>query len=299
VPFGSPWPINPFVRSRAYDGGVLFVSGSLAIKASPTGNQRSAWAAAEVSPISNHLFASMAGLGVVSNFSSQPENYAVFVNGDGTLAVLQMNEAQKVRNAVPWETDRDTDTFISVVGIEGYLYAHCERSVDGSTIQTLELFDQDITLDYAVQVDVLADVGNTFADDEANVVTESGYSLGTWPLALEDDEVPDGPYIAGLFYDTEITPFPPVIEDGEGNRAGDLMRIVEAYVHVRTSARFAANGLELQAYQVTDDLTEPPPEKEGPQRFQFLGWRREPELTITQPDPLPLEVLAIKRVVAY
>jgi hypothetical protein len=273
------------------------VSGSLAIKALPTGGQQQAWRADEVSILSPHLFDSPDGLAVVSNFAGQSERYAVFRNDDGTLAVMQLVEAQKIRNVTPWGTDRAGETFDSVVGIEGDLYGHCTRTIDGSTVYTLELFDQDITLDYAVEEAVLADIGNTFAEGEANVVTAAGFHLGTWPLSL--DETPDGPYIAGLFYDTEIELFPPVIEDGQGNRAGDLMRIVEMYVHVRTSARFAANGHELQAYQVTDDTNEPPPEKEGPQRFQFLGWRREPTVPITQPDPLPLKVLAIKQLVAY
>jgi hypothetical protein len=77
------------------------------------------------------------------------------------------------------------------------------------------------------------------------------------------------------------------------------MRIVECYVHVLTSARFSANGTTLSAYQLSDDVSEPPPLKSGPQRFQFMGWSREPTVTITQADPLPLEILAVKTIVAY
>jgi hypothetical protein len=297
VPFGSPWPISPSTHSRAFDGGVLFVSGSLVIKASPTGNQRSAWEASEVSPISDHLFKSPVDMVVVSNFSAQPENYAVFANDDGTMAVLQLIEAQKTRNATPWEADRDADEVVSVCAIEGDLYAHCVRAIAGNTIYTLELFDQEITLDYAVELTDLDDIEAEFGGTSVHVVTESGLYLGEAPIAL--DVVPDGPYIVGLLYGSEIEMFPPVVDDNEGSRAGDMQRIVEAYVHVRSSARFAANGYELSAYQSTDDLMDPPPEKNGPQRFQFLGWQREPTLTITQTDPLPLEVLAVKQLVAY
>jgi hypothetical protein len=298
VPFGSPWPISPNVRPRAFDGGVLFVAGSLVIKASPTGNQRSTWSAAEVSPISDHLFSTPSDLAVVANFSAQPENYAVLRNSDGTLGVLQLVEAQKTRNATPWETDRAADTFVSTCAIEGDLYVHCVRAIAGSTIYTLELFDQDITLDYASELTDLDDVEATYGATEVNVVTESGLHLGTYPLSLPG-ETPDGPYIVGLLYGSEIETFPPVIQDSAGNRAGDMQRILEAYVHVTSSARFAAEGHELTAYQASDDLTEPPPLKNGPQRFQFLGWRREPTILITQTDPLPLKVLAIKQLVAY
>jgi hypothetical protein len=243
------------------------------------------------------LFKSPTDLATVANFSGQPERYAILRNDDGTLGVLQLIEAQKIRNATPWETDRPFDVFDSVAGIEGDLYAACRREIDGNQVYTLERFDQDITLDVAIQLDDVDDIPATFGSSTVNVVTESGLHLGTYPLAL--DEIPEGPYICGYLYDSEIETLPPVIEDSQGSRAGDIMRIPEAYVHVRSSARFAANGYELQAYQSIDDLSELPPLKNGPQRFQFLGWRREPTILITQTDPLPLEVMAIKQTVAY
>lgn len=296
-PFGSPWPISPTVRMAAFDGGVLAVSGSLVIKARPTGDQGGAWNADEVSLLSNHLFKTPVDMTVVTGFSAEPERYAALCNNDGTFGILQLVEAHKIRNVTPWETDRPADTFASVVGIEGDLYAACIRAIAGNTIYTLERFDQDITLDCAVELIELTDVPTHFGNTPVNVVTENGLHLGTYPLAL--DETPPGPYVVGFFYESEIGLFPPTIEDQKGSRAGDEMRIVEAYVHVLTSARFAANGYELTAYQATDDMGEPPPAKEGAQRFQFLGWQREPTLNITQTDPLPLKVLAISQLVAY
>jgi len=296
-PFGSPWPISPTVRQAAFDSGVLAVSGSLVVKARPTGDQGGAWGADEVSLLSNHLFKTPVDMTVVTAFSAEPERYAALCNEDGTLAILQLVEAQKIRNVTPWETDRPTDTYESVVGIYGDLYAACIRSIAGNTIYTLERFDQSITLDCAVRLTDLADVPTHFGNTPVNVVTESGLHLGTYPLAL--DETPPGPYIVGFFYQSEIGLFPPAIEGSQGSHAGDVMRIVEAYVHVISSMRFAANGYELTAYQATDDVGEPPPIKDGPQRFGFLGWQREPTLNITQTDPLPLKVLAISQLVAY
>lgn len=296
-PFGTPWPISDDVRHEPFDGGVLFASGSLVIKARPTGDLNQAWNADEVSLIAAHLFKTPTECTIVSSFSGGSERYAVFRNSDGTIAVLQLIEAQSVRNVTPWETDRETDTFVSVCGIEGDLYVHCIRAIAGNTVYTLELFDQDVTLDCATEFDDLDDVEGTYGNTTVNVVTESGLHLGTNPPAL--DVLPAGPYIVGLFYDTEIEPFPPVVEGREGSKAGDEMRILEAHVHVLDSARFAVNGYALTAYQATDDLTAAPPLKNGPQRFQFLGWRREPTITITQADPLPLKVLGIRTVVAY
>lgn len=296
-PFGSPWPISPIVKLQAFDGGVLMVAGSLAIKNRPTGDAGQAWNADEVSLLASHLFSSPIDMTVVSSFSGEPERYAVFCNDDGTLAILQLVEAQKIRNTTPWETDRENDTFDSVVGVEGDLYVACVRRIAGNILYTLELFDQDVTLDCAVELTDLDDVPIHFGSTPVNVVTENGLHLGTYPLTL--DEAPPGPYIVGFSYDSEIELLPPVIDGPDGSHAGDVMRIAEAHVHVLSSARFAANGYTLTAYQASDDMGEPPPLKNGPQRFTFLGWQREPTLLITQTDPLPLKVLAIRSIVAY
>lgn len=296
-PFGDRYEISAGVQPHGFDGGVVFAAGSLILVARPTGDTQQAWRADEVSLISPHLFKTPTDLTTVSSFAGGVERYAVFRNTDGTLAVMQLISEQKIRNVTPWETDIDTDTFDGVTAIEGDLYVTATRQINGATAYTLERFDQNVTLDYATEFASLASVTGVYGSTTVNVVTESGFHLGTYPLTL--DATPDGPYTVGLLYGSEIETLPPVIDDNEGSRAGDKMRIYKAQVFVRSSARFAANGYELIAYQTSDDTSEPPPLKEGPQEFTFLGWRTSPTIVITQTDPLPLKVLAIRQEVAY
>jgi hypothetical protein len=296
-PFGSPWPINATAQAQPFDSGVIMVSGSLIIKARQTGNTSALWDADEVSLLAPHLIETPDRLAVTSNFGGDPERYAVIRNSDGTAAVLQLVEVQKIRNFTPWTTD---GSYLSFASIAGDLYAAVERTVDNQTKYFLELFDQDITLDcaieYATDTAMDAAVPTDFGNTTVNVTTPD-YHLGEWPVTLRT--MPDGPFTVGLYYTSTTEILPPVISGPEGPMAGDYMRIVEAYVHVLTSARFSANGFTLSAYQLTDDVSEPPPLKNGPQRFQFMGWEREPTITITQADPLPLKILAVKTVVAY
>jgi hypothetical protein len=300
LPFGSGWPITASARAQPFDGGVVFVSGSLVIVARPTGDNSRLWQADEVSLLSPHLIETPDRMAVVNNFEGQPERYCVIRNSDGTLAIMQLVEAQRIRNFTPWNTD---GTYLSVIGVFGSLYAIVQRVIDASTVYTLERFDQAVTVDAATEYAssaALAD-GSTgavavYGEDEAHITTDD-YYLGTYPLSTST--IPAGPFVAGLFYDSRIETLPPVIDDAEGAMAGDVMRIVECYVHVKSSARFAANGRTLSAYSVTDDVSEPPEPKNGPQRFQFAGWQREPTIIITQPDPLALEVLAVKSTVAF
>jgi hypothetical protein len=143
-PFGSPWPINATAQVQAFDNGAIMVSGSLIIKARQTGNVTATWDADEVSLLSPHLIDTPGPHRGHQQLRGNPERYAVFRNSDGTLAVLQLVEAQKIRNFTPWTTNGR----ISVGRLDlGDLYAAVQRTINGDTVYMLELFDQDITLD--------------------------------------------------------------------------------------------------------------------------------------------------------
>lgn len=302
-PFGSPWPISENVRHHPFDNGVIITSGSLVIKASPTGDVNRSWDSDEVSLLSSHLVTTPTDMAVTSNYAGGPERYGLFRNSDGSLAVMQLVEKQNIRNFTPWAAERETDTYRSVAAIDDDIYVATIRNIAGNTVYILELFDQDITLDAATEYTLATDmddassgVQSRYGSTEVQVVSGT-QALGTYPLT--QSVTPEGPFTVGLFYDSEIEILPPIVQGREGDEAGEYLRILEAFVHVRNSARFAADGHELAAYQVNDDLSEAPSLKTGPQHFEFLGWEQEPTITITQPDPLPLEVLGIKTTVAY
>lgn len=295
--FGDDWPFTTRVRTVSMDGGVMMISESLVIKARPTGNQHAMWDAEVISLLASHLIKTPIDMAVCHGFDGGSETYGVIVNSDGTLTVMQSVESQKVRNFTPWGT---AGLYLSVAAFSGTIYAIVRRTINSLTVYCLEQFSPALTLDAATNYadeSALASASLVYGPGAAHVVVESGnYSLGTYPLSIQ--YVPPGPYRAGLFYDTDLETLPPVVELPGGHRTADLQRILSADIHVRTSARFAAQGYELSAYQLTDDLSQPPPWKEGPQHFGFLGWAKRPTIHITQPDPLPLTIDAIQMEVA-
>lgn len=295
-PFGSPWPITASTKTQPFDGGVLMVSGSNVIKAKPTGDVSRSWDADEVSLLSSHLVRLPVWMAVTTNFASGPERYAIIGNSDGTIAALQLVEAQRIRNMTPWETDGE---YSGGCCLGDLIFVATRRVLSSTPRYFLEVFDQDWTLDGAREYADLSDATTDYGFEEnINVVSQVTYHLGTLSNALASD-LPAGPYQVGWYYDSTIEPFPPVIEDREGSHFGEMMRITEAHVLVRNSARFTVNGTTLQAYQASESLSAPPPLRTQPQRFRFLGWGIEPTMRITQPDPLPLEVSAVKTVTAY
>jgi hypothetical protein len=294
LPLGSPWPITATAKPRPFDDGVMFFSGSVMIMARPTGNLTQSWAADEVSLLSSHIIDNPTRLGVVSNFNSGPERYALAVNADGTITALQLVASQRIRNATPWTM---TGTINSVACLQTQAFITTTRTVRNATRYFLERFDQDVTLDLAKTSTTLSDVVTNYGLTTTVNVVVGNNSLGTYPLTVDDP--PAGPYTVGLFFNTRTETLPPAIEGNDGPIAGQNIRLLESFVSVLTSQRFAQNGTELAAYQVTDDLSAAPPLRTGPQRFQHMGWSRDPTLVITQPDPLPLTILAIKTEVAF
>jgi hypothetical protein len=293
--FGDKWKFGRRPKAVHYDGGIVVSVEDLIIKAKPTGDTSRMWVAEEISLLASHLINSPIDISVCSNFDGGPERYCVITNADGTIAVMQMVESQKIRNFTPWET---TETFHSTASLSGNIYAVVFR--DG--FYKLDIFDQDVTVDGAISCVneaalVAADPGFGGGSIARVVTQDNSFHLG--PLPLAGDNPPAGPYWLGYTYDSTIETMPPVIESPTGQKTGELMRIIKAEVHVADSARFAAEGYALEAYQVTDDPTIAPPVKNGPQRFRFLGWERMPTLSITQIDPLPLTVLAIEMEIAH
>lgn len=294
VAFGSPWPISGSCKMRAFDDGIIAVSGSTVIKARGTGDSNKTWVATEMSILSPHLLRDPYDMAVTTNFENGPERYCVFSNTDGTLAVMMLVEGQDIRNFVPWVTQ---GFFGSVCVVRRRLYVAAARI--GSNFR-LELFDNALTLDgtrdFATEAQ-LVNVPALYPGLTVNVVTVSGFSLGTYPLTMDD--VPPGPFRVGQNYPTIIETLPAVVEDARGSNAGEFSKISEALVFTHESARFTGNGYEKTAYRINEDANLPPPKRTGPQRLTFLGWRRSPTLVITQPDPLPLTILSIKTEVLW
>jgi hypothetical protein len=294
--FGGEWPCS-VAPVGAFDGGVVFVSGSLVVKCRATGDSQKMWVADEVSLLSAHIVKTPNDTFFTTNYDGGPERYAGFINSDGTIALMQLVEAQEIRNFVPWNT---SGVYRSGASINGDIYVCVQRTIDAVPVYLLEMFDDALTLDaateYADEAAMAAGVAARYPGTVVNVVVGTNH-LGTYPPTT--DAMPAGPYTVGLFYDRIIETLPPIVEDSRGSHAGEPMRIIDAAVNVIGSARFAANGHELTAYQTTDDLTLPPPLHTGWRNFTFLGWRVDPTVRITQADPLPLTVPGVRIQVAY
>jgi hypothetical protein len=99
--------------------------------------------------------------------------------------------------------------------------------------------------------------------------------------------------VVGYDFDFMIKSLTPVLESQSGTLLGEIKRIVQVQVGLYASLAVDVQGQALILRQVTDDFSLPSARFTGYQTFSILGYQREPSVTITQTDPLPLTILGL------
>ena len=105
-----------------------------------------------ISILAAHLIDSPKQVTVLRGNFTRPEQYGLFLNNGstlgGSLAVFHSVRDEKIAGWCLWTTHSD-DEFYSVASINEYLYVVVKRTLNGSTVYTLEKFgdDDSITLD--------------------------------------------------------------------------------------------------------------------------------------------------------
>ena len=105
-----------------------------------------------VSILAQHLIDNPKQVAVIKGNFTRPEQYALFLNSgsthNGKLAIFHSVRDEKIAGWSMWET-RENDYFHSIIALNEYLICAVKRSLNGSTVYTLEKFadDDSVTLD--------------------------------------------------------------------------------------------------------------------------------------------------------
>lgn len=144
---------TPFGCSRArpviFDGATLYAQkNGKAIREYIFSDVENAYASTSISILSSHLISSPVDMAMITGSTTRPEQFAFFTNNDGTLALFHSVRAEKIAGWTLWTT-RTNDEFKSVTSVNENLFCVCKRSLNGSTVYTLEKFAEDdsLTLD--------------------------------------------------------------------------------------------------------------------------------------------------------
>lgn len=268
-----------------------------------------AYIAPPLSILAPHLLNSVRALAAWEGDGQDDTNLVLFVNGDGTLAVLNTLRAQSINAWSKWTTD---GTFKDVVAVDEVLYCTVNRTIDGVATTMVEQFDRDYYTDCALlgttgaagtltvahltataSVDVRLSNRALYADGD-----DTQYALVANILDLGSDygldEVEVGLRFTPSF--TLLSPGGPV-ENGE------------SWAFKKRADRAVIYGYETLGLQINDGhvtrkfpnfiLNDTPLGGDPDLVTGFsempltTGWKRELTLTISQAYPLPMVVLAV------
>ena len=144
---------TPYGCNRAkpiiFDGATIYAQkNGQAIREYLYSDVETAYASVSISILASQLINNPVDMTMITGSSTKPEQFAFFTNTDGTLALFHSIRSEKIAGWTAWST-RSGDKFTSITAVNENLFCVVKRSLEGSTVYTLEKFAEsdELTLD--------------------------------------------------------------------------------------------------------------------------------------------------------
>ena len=277
-----------FVEPQSIDGATIFMqTGGRVAREYLYTDSEDAYTATAVSMISSHLINDFQDLAVVNGAFEKAESYAVFVSSDGYCAVFGSNRAERRAGWMRFTTQGD---FHSVVAIDDRLFAAVW--FDGTDLRLCE-FDEDFQLDNAKYYTVAANVADVSADfangTVLHVIAEEADGRqdyrGTHTVASGNIDLTQynptytKAYI-GYSFPINITTNPIDANVGNGPTTGVPRGVATIVADLRQTRSATFNTSKL----ITEGSFS------GKKEFRLLGYSRDPQIVVTQGEPLSFQL---------
>lgn len=261
-----------------------------------------AYNATSLSVLSSHLLSGINSLAALTSTSDEEDSYVLVTNTDGTAAILNTLRAQDI---AAWTEDRTRtgDKLKQVFTVGEAIFYIVERERSGSTVYTLEKADFDTRLDAAKTVTTglgLTVSGFEHLAGETVQVLVDGAPVDDRAVSTSGqitlDNVPSSSVEAGYFVPPIVETMPLTVDLGSGPLLGEKKRLVDIRIRVLDTLGIIANGQTIpdKAPGSTQLLTPDTPYT-GIRQIEDTGWTEEDlTITLTQNQPLPFHVLALK-----
>ena len=281
------------VRPVTIDGLTLFVQRTgKALRNFFFVDEAKSYDSSSVSVLASHLIGDPIELAASRGTSSVDANYVYIVNDDGSMAVFNTMASEDVNGFTNWLTDGEV---VSATVVDDILYMYVKRTIGGVDTYFLEREDPTLTTDSsasATSTDTLT--GLTHLDGETIEVIADGAYKGQFVVSggqVTIDRQADL-ITGGINYTPIIESMPLNIPLQNGPNSALPKRIVRVGLEL-----FESNGVLVSGQRIADktmgvDVFDPPAPQTGLKRLFLQGWDVEATLTITQEEPMPMQVLA-------
>ena len=278
TPYGTE-----FVQPVSIDGATIFVqkAGKIVREYLYTDSE-DAYTSTAISTIASHLINDPKCMAVVHSGFGLPDSYAALTLGNGDMTLFSSNRAEK---RASWTRVTTDGSFCSIIAIHERLFANIWYD---NQLHLCE-FDSDIGLDKYVSGTIAAnklDVSAAFSDgDVVQVVDDEGNYIGEFTVD-SSDEIDltgySGVMYAGLSFTAKVVTNPVDANLGNGPATGEVRGITNVVVDVKSTKSMKVNSRPV----ISSDFT-------GKKEVRLLGYNRNPQVTIEQDDPLPMQVNGI------
>tara|TARA_B100000029_G_C17609036_1_gene968626 strand:- start:1287 stop:3557 length:2271 start_codon:yes stop_codon:yes gene_type:complete len=300
TPFGAS-----YVRPQSYDGATVYIqkTGSVC-REYLFSDAEAAYVSSSVSSLSPHLISDPIQMTVLNGALSRPESYLFVVNLDGSMALFTSNRAEK---RAGWTKITTNGLFHSIITIDDRVFMTVVYNTGAGQKFILCEFSSTVNLDFSNTFTGTAGVfsvsGHFVNGAVVDVVSGTDY-LGQFTVASNQVDVSavDNTLTSveiGFKFNLEATTMPldGIIQGGP--LTGQPRSVSKVIVDVRNTQSVSVNGTDLILRQVTDDLSLGRQSVTGKKEFRFLGYSKDPAITISQSSPLPLDINGLVAEVSF
>ena len=288
---------SSFVSPVEFDGAIVFLTKSKgAIREFIYSDISQAYNSDALTILSQHLMTGPNSLESQREATDQVESYLYTLNDDGTMPVFVSIRKEKLQG---WSQYSTVGSFKNIVNVNRRVYTICQRTINSSTLTTLERLDNDFNLDSAVTAVSGSPTKNWQVAHLPNTevsVKSGNYGMGSYTtdsggnLTLTE---PVSSVEIGINYTPTMTTLPPEFNLEDGISVGQKRRIVRAVLDLNEALSVKTKGTNILIRRVTDDFSLEPSPITQRKEVYLLGWSSEGTVTITQDQPLPLTLNGI------
>lgn len=281
TPYGTQ-----FVSPVPMDGATLFAQhGGNVLREYLYTDTENAYTSTAVSTAASHILQDPIDMDVVHGAFEGAESYTVMTSGEGHIAVFSSNRAEKRAGWFKWES---CDGFGSVAAVDSRLFVTvwdgaylklCEAGEDvgldsyiesaSTTISTSGIFPAGTTLHV-----VGLTTSNSSLDYIGTRVVSAGLSISLTGVTGYST------FYVGLSFPVEVKTNPIDVSTSGGPQTGGIRGLSGAVLDLENTRSVTVNGRPLVT---TLPFT-------GKKEFRLNGFSRDPQITISQNEPLPLQV---------
>lgn len=238
-------------------------------------------------------------------YQQEPRSLLWCVRNDGKMATLTLDRDEGVTAWTPQETDGIYESIASIPSANGdEVWAIVQRTIGASTKRYVERFDTTRYTDCGIigtsgpGAAVWTNLGHL--ESESVAVKADGVYMGLFTVTGGQITLPRTAFAVeiGLPFTNKVTLLRPEIQAGDGTAQGNASRVHEVSLLVMETIGMKVNGEEVAFREFGSDLLDEAPEIfSGFKRGGLVGWYRgdEQEITITQDEPYPFQLLAVVR----